>query len=164
MLPINHTGCCFKIPMLQTLHHRHHRSLSMAFVAVMLLSVLQFCLMNMAEGPLAQHQSESLLTNTSATSEQTLLVSAIDSTHDCCVIDSASIGAMEAACPDCENDSQALQILAGPDLKPLFTLLYVVVQEVLNQTLYARLWQQFTEPDILSSLPDIYLAKASFLE
>ncbi len=87
--------------------------------------------------------------------------------HDCCVTGSTlshSMEDMEAACPDCEGSDPALQLSNTFDLKPLYALLYVVVQEVLNETLQTRVWQVFTEPDILSSRPEIYLAKASFLE
>ena len=90
-----------------------------------------------------------------------------DNVHDCCVTGSTlshNMEDMDAACPDCEDSDPALQLSNTPDLKPLYALLYVVVQEVLNETLQTRIWQVFTEPDILSSRPDIYLANASFLE
>ncbi|KEI70939.1 hypothetical protein GV64_09495 [Endozoicomonas elysicola] len=154
-----------EIHMLQILHHRHRRSLSVAFMVMMLLSVLQFCLMSVAEAQVTHHQGESF-SDYVVTAELSHAGSAenAESLHDCCAIDAKPTVAMEAACPDCENDSEVLQTSAGPDLKPLFSLLYIVVQEVLNQTTNVRFWQQFTEPDILSSLPDIYLANVSFLE
>lgn len=134
-------------------------------MAVMLLSVLQFCLMTVAEGqPQSVHHQNQGLQSVSMADELAMAATSVDSLHDCCVIDSTPLDALEAACPDCENDSEVLQTSAGPDPKPLFSLLYIVVQEVLNQTTNVRFWQQFTEPDILSSLPDIYLANVSFLE
>ena len=138
-------------------------------MVLMLLSVLQFCVMlfsgQKAEAQVTHHQDESFSVDV-VTAELSHAESAADVEilHDCCAMDTEPMAAMESACPDCENDGEVLQTSAGPDLKPLFSLLYIVVQETLNQTTNVRFWQQFTEPDILSSLPEIYLAKASFLE
>ena len=85
--------------------------------------------------------------------------------HDCCIASpQVELNDSDHFCPDCEDDEPVLQLSGSPDIKPLFSLLYVVVQEALNQTAQTRTWQVFTEPDILSSRPEIYLAKTSFLE
>lgn len=70
----------------------------------------------------------------------------------------------DTVCPDCEEDEQALQTSQSPDLKPLYALLYVTVQAVLNDTLQSQTWLSRDNSDILTSFPKIYLAKVSFLE
>ena len=86
--------------------------------------------------------------------------------HDCCQPDSpvSRMVMTDVVCPDCEGDTPALQVSSAPDLKPVFMLLFTVVQQVFDPVPKTRNWQVFTEPDIRTSLPDIYLAKAAFLE
>lgn len=155
--------------MLAKLSYQHSRSISAALLAVMVLSVLQFCMMSMAQGQSMSHgnhhePSASHHEMMSAMAHEAVLS---DDVHDCCISGSAmphTMEEMDMACPDCEDSDPALQLGHFSDLKPLYALLYVVVQQALDETLQTRTWQVFTEPDILSSRPEIYLAKASFLE
>jgi len=155
--------------MLAKLSHQHSSSISAAILAVMVLSVLQFCMMSMAQGQTMSHgdHHELSVSHDEMKAEITHESGLSDGVHDCCITGSSmshAMGDLEMACPDCEDSDPALQLSSSSDLKPLFALLYVVVQEALNETLQTRTWQVFTEPDILSSQPEIYLAKASFLE
>ena len=146
--------------MIATFSHHYRRPISTALLVVMVLSVLQFCMMSVAEGQGSAHKTHS-------SSEAVMAEDMSDSTMDCCSVPTTSdSGAkMVMSCPDCDDSDPAFQASLAPDLKPLLTLLYyVVMQEVQNDTQKTRIWQVFTEPDILSSLPDIYLAKATFLE
>ncbi|MGY0219559.1 hypothetical protein ACWJJH_19575 [Endozoicomonadaceae bacterium StTr2] len=82
--------------------------------------------------------------------------------HDCCS-DLENI-AMDSACTDCEDSDPAPQTSVPDQLKPLFSLLFIIVQQTLNLDQKASSWEEHTEPDVLASRPEIYLAKASFLE
>ncbi|GAA4651887.1 hypothetical protein GCM10023116_41710 [Kistimonas scapharcae] len=132
----------------------------------MLLSVLQFCLMGVAEGK-TMHPSS--MESTMVMEMDSAMMMAMDTgdgmVHDCCLPDNpVSPTAMaDKVCPDCEGDAPALQV-SSPDLKPVFMLLFTVVQPMFDPVPQTRNWQVFTEPDIRTSLPDIYLAKAAFLE
>lgn len=155
--------------MLAKLSHQHSRSISAALLAVMILSVLQFCMMSMAQGQTMSHGNhhEQSVNHHEVMADMIHEASLADDLHDCCISGSSishAMGDMEMACPDCEDSDPALQLGNLSDLKPLYALLYVVVQEALNEATQTRTWQVFTEPDILSSQPEIYLAKASFLE
>lgn len=157
--------------MLATLSHKHSRSISTALLAVMILSVLQLCMMSMVEGRMMQHgdHHESMMMHDD-TSHHDMMHDLSDDAlssdnHDCCITGSqTALNDSDHFCPDCEDNEPGLQFSSSPDIKPLFSLLYVVVQQALNETLQTRTWQAFTEPEILSSRPEIYLAKASFLE
>ena len=155
--------------MLAKLSYQHSRSISAALLAVMVLSVLQFCMMSMAQGQTMSHGNhhEQSASHHEMMAEMVHETDLSDDLHDCCISGTSmshTMGDMEMACPDCEDSDPALQLGNISDLKPLYALLYVVVQDVLDQTMQTRTWQVFTEPDILSSQPEIYLAKASFLE
>lgn len=155
--------------MLAKLSHQHSRSISAALLAVMILSVLQFCMMSMAQGQAISHGNhhEQSASHHEMMVEMVHEASLAEDVLDCCISGSSmshTAGDMEMACPDCEDSDPALQLGNLSDLKPLYALLYVVVQEALNEAMQTRTWQVFTESDILSSQPEIYLAKASFLE
>ena len=142
-------------------HNRqHNRSISAALLAVMILSVLQFCVM-----PLAQAGSFSELTSDNSVHVSVDNEMADMDNHDCCLDDfSTSSVEMEASCPECEDIDSALKVSAPDTSEPLFALLYIVVQEAISQSLKIHNWRSFTEPNIVASRPDIYLANATFLE
>ncbi|WP_299733578.1 hypothetical protein [uncultured Endozoicomonas sp.] len=155
--------------MLVKLSYQHSRSISAALLAVMILSVLQFCMMSMAQGQTMSHGNnhQQSASHHEMMAEMVHEVVLAGDVHDCCISDSSlshTVGDREMACPDCEDSDPALHLSSLSDLKPLYALLYVVVQEALNHATQTRTWQVFTEPNILSSQPEIYLVKASFLE
>ncbi len=145
---------------LTSLHRHHRRPVGIALLVAMLLSVLQFCMMSVAEGK-SMHPSPM---------ENAMVMEMMDTghgmAHDCCQPESPVSRAImtDAVCPDCEGDAPALQVTFTPDLKPVFMLLFTVVQPLFDPVPQTRNWQVFTEPDIRTALPDIYLAKAAFLE
>ena len=155
--------------MLANLSHKHSRSISAALLAVMVLSVLQFCMMSMAQDQTmfdGNHHEQSAIHHEMMV-EMVHETDISDNLHDCCIYNSSmshAMGDLEMVCSDCEDSDPALQPTYFSDLNPLYSLLYMVVHEALNLTTQTRTWQVFTEPDILSSQPEIYLAKASFLE
>ncbi len=80
-------------------------------MVMMLLSVLQFCLMTVAEAKVAHHQGENFSGDiVTAESSHAEAAADVESLHDCCAIDAKPITTMETACPDCENDSEVLNL------------------------------------------------------
>ncbi len=146
--------------MLAKLDH-HRQTISIALMAVMLLSVLLFCPMTVdagqIENPYGGHVDMPMADMMSDNPEMSM--------HDCCKPGKLPLQQTEnnVVCPDCEAPDQVLQPQIS-DLQPVYMLLYVVLLQELNQLSEPHRWQIFNEPDLLSSQPDIYLAKASFLE
>ena len=119
----------------------------------MILSVLQFCMMSMAEAQVQAVSHHEMMAEVAALAE-----------HGCCSASAHDAETPEVVCPDCEKSDSALPFSSASDIKPLFSLLYLTVQHLLDAPLQTRIWQVFIESDILSAQPKIYLANVSFLE
>ena len=144
--------------MLTELYQRHYYLITNALIALVVISVLQFCAMPMS----ANQAVDSSLMSPSFHSTDS-----IKQTHDCCAPELSATPLSEhpaLACPECDNSEPALSLSALTDLTPAYGLFYIVVQVTLNQTTTLRDWYRLEEPDIRSSLPDIYLANSVFLE
>lgn len=159
--------------MFAQLHFQYSRIISITLLVVMILSVLQFCIMSSAFGntgipsgmvmsghdmpaEMMDHKASGRVNNDSSMAGNNLTA------HDCC--DDQGSSSEDVVCPDCEDEEPAMQAGIPDHIEPLFSLLYVIFRDVLNLSSRLTNWQAVTEPEILSTLPKIYLAKASFLE
>ena len=130
--------------------NQYNRAISTALLAVMLLSVLQFCVMPLANAKLFQ-------------ADETAPLMANMENHDCCLNDISKME-METTCPDCDDIDSALKVSIPDQSDPLFTLLYFVTQVTLDHSQEIQHWRSDTEPNILAVRPNIYLTNATFLE
>ena len=155
--------------MLATLHDRRF-VISMALLTVMVLSVLLFCPMTVDAGQMQlSHDNHSDMLMADMMSENLEDRSGNSSgnspemnMHNCCK-PGETLLENDTLCPDCKESEQVLQPHFS-DLQPVYMLLYVVLLQTLDPALEGHVWQTRNELDILSSQPDIYLAKVSFLE
>ncbi|MGY0219597.1 hypothetical protein ACWJJH_19765 [Endozoicomonadaceae bacterium StTr2] len=139
------------------LQQHYSRPLGTTLLVLMLLSMLQFCLMPIVNAQPSGLQPELPV---SVTSEESVLA------HGCCLPDNlAQVTAKaETLCPECESADGLPQTFLPDHPEPLFALLYITAQQTLDPVHTIRHWQTDSEPIILASRPDIYLANATFLE
>ena len=139
------------------LQQHYSRPLGTTLLVLMLLSVLQFCLVPVVNAQQSDHLPEP---PASVMPEGSL------SAHDCCLPDNLTqvTAEVETLCPECESADGLPQTFLPDHPEPLFALLYITAQQALNPVHTIRRWQTDSEPIILASRPDIYLANASFLE
>lgn len=142
------------------LKYRYGQKISFALLAMMLLTLLQLCVMNNAQAEM-KHEPGKMMMDMSDKG----MSESMEMDHDCCEADNpASRMELESElCPECDSDDNALNPLL-PDYKPLFTLLYVVTTQLLVDVQSERNWLDVAQLSIQTSLPEIYLANASFLE
>ncbi|MRI31414.1 hypothetical protein EOPP23_00225 [Endozoicomonas sp. OPT23] len=138
--------------------HTKNRLTSIFMILLVVFSVLQVCAMPIRSALQTSLNNQNSIHHTVAND----IGMAEMLSHDCCLADEQA--EMSAACQDCHISEKVLKVSSPDSVKPSFALLYLVFQELLTVSHDVRFWQIFIEPDILVSLPAIYLKKVSFLE
>ena len=132
---------------------------SVALMLLVVFSVLQVCSMSV-QAALPSGAGNTGQSNHHADNSDLDMAGMLG--HSCCL--ESEHTETDLTCQDCESSDELIKVSPPDTLKPLFSLLYLTFQELLVVSHEARFWQSFIEPDIQSSLPDIYLSKVVFLE
>ncbi len=157
-----------------SLKQQHGQRISIFILMVLVVSLFQLCIAStsMATGYVSNHLGQGHI-STQTISEKTLAsdtnkaTNHAGHTHDCCVAEHTDYTltqeVLKSSCPECNTDEPFIHPLSS-EFKSTFVLLYIVFEALAPNLFKHRHWLMLTEPRIYSSLPDIYLTKASFLE
>ena len=133
------------------------KSSSVKLLILLLLSLLPFCHMLVAETGGVQTLVRSIVGQGNNQSEPMAF------NHDCCLERLSSSTFLQSLCPDCDIDYQAV-LASAIDYRPVFILQYIPPFNLNISDYSPSVWQSNTVSRLIGSSPDIYLAKVSFLE
>ncbi len=143
---------------LTELKSRSAQKTSVITLMLVVLSLLQFCFIPIAKVAIER----SFITLGEDFSRLSKVEQQIVS-HDCCLDKQPSSTELKPLCHHCDSDFKAVQI-SQISSNPVFALQYLAFLNLDDNYHSPAVWQRNTEPWIISTFPDIYLAKQSFLE